>query len=77
MWYCRFLFGTKLTYADLAVLHILRLTDGQFPEDFSKMTDIPTLKAFKDRLSSRPKLKDYFELDRCNSRPLDKSVIKN
>lgn len=62
-----FLFGDKITYVDLALLHALRATANQFPEawktassDYAKL-----LAAFKDRMSSRPKLKAYFASDGC------------
>lgn len=62
-----FLVGDKLTYADLALLHVLRATEAQFPEawkaataDYAKLLD-----AFKTRISSRPKLTAYFATERC------------
>ena len=70
----RFLFGNKVTYADLAILHILRVTESQFPNTYKQTNSIPQLKAFKDRLSLRPRLKSYFESDRCNPITRDSTV---
>ncbi|KAK3610950.1 hypothetical protein CHS0354_038999 [Potamilus streckersoni] len=60
-----FLFGDKLTYVDLALLHVLRATEAQFHEAWLEADYIPALKAFKDRLSARPRLAAYFESKRC------------
>ncbi|XP_064614289.1 glutathione S-transferase P 2-like [Liolophura sinensis] len=61
-----YLFGTKLTYVDLALLHILRATESQFPEEWNALGNIPLLKAFKVRISERPNLAAYFKSDRCS-----------
>lgn len=62
-----FVIGEKMTYVDLALLHVLRATESQFPEawksasqDYAKL-----LEAFKDRMSKRPRLAAYFASDRC------------
>ncbi|KAL5006889.1 hypothetical protein ScPMuIL_015695 [Solemya velum] len=60
-----FILGNKLTYVDLQMLHILRATESQFPEAWEKADYIPSLKAFKDRVSSRPNLQAYFQSERC------------
>ena len=57
--------GSKLTYVDLAVLHVLRATEAQFSEPWRAMTSVPLLKAFKVRLESRPNLAAYFKSERC------------
>ncbi len=62
---CRFLVGNKLTYVDLALLHVLRASASQFPEEWKKLETIPLLKAYEDRLSARPNLAAYFKSDRC------------
>ena len=64
---CRFVVGEKLTYVDLALLHVLRATASQFPEEWKKLDTVPLLKAFKDRLSARPNLQAYFKSDRCRA----------
>ena len=63
---CRFLVGEKLTYVDLALLHVLRATAAQFP-DFWKDNSgsFPLLVAFKSRLEQRPNLAAYFKSERC------------
>ena len=43
----------QITYVDLAVFHALRAVESQFPEDY-KTLPIPLLRAFKDRMASRP-----------------------
>ena len=62
---CRYLVGDKLTYVDLALLHVLRATESQFPEEWGKLDSIPLLKAFKERVSGRPNLAAYFKSPRC------------
>ncbi|CAH1788919.1 unnamed protein product [Owenia fusiformis] len=59
-----FLFGSKLTYVDLGLLHILRATEAQFPEAWAAL-DKPLLKAFKNRLEARPKLAAWFKSEEC------------
>lgn len=63
--FSRFVIGDKLTYVDLALLHVLRATQSQFSEAFEKNDDIPILKAFLERMSARPNLAAYFKSDRC------------
>ncbi|KAL3846871.1 hypothetical protein ACJMK2_017824 [Sinanodonta woodiana] len=60
-----FLFGDRLTYVDLALLHVLRATEAQFPEAWQGADYIPALKAFKERMSARPRLAAYFNSKRC------------
>ena len=61
----RFVVGKKLTYVDLALLHVLRAAESQFPDTWKELDTIPLLKAFKDRMSARPNLAAYFKSDRC------------
>ena len=61
----RFVVGQKLTYVDLALLHVLRATQSQFPEAWEALTSIPLLKAFLQRLQQTPRLQQYFQSDRC------------
>ena len=63
----RFLFGDSLTYVDLALLHVLRATEFQFPDAWSGVVtrDFSPLVAFKTRLEQRPRLSAYFKSDRC------------
>lgn len=60
----RFFFGNKLSYADLAVFHVLRVTERHFPDSLKRAMDITQLKAFKGRLSVQPKLKAFYESDK-------------
>ena len=60
----RFMIGQKLTYVDLAMLHALRITAFQFKDKWQSMQSIPLLKAFLDRMESRPNLAAYFKSER-------------
>ncbi|XP_060064122.1 glutathione S-transferase-like [Ylistrum balloti] len=60
-----FMFGNKLTYVDLGLMHVLRATESQFPDAWNDADYIPTLKSFKDRMCSRPRLAAYFKSDKC------------
>lgn len=60
-----FLFGNQVTYVDLALLHVLRATEAQFPDAWkSVLESIPLLAAFKTRMEARPRLANYFKSDR-------------
>lgn len=62
----RFVVGDTVTYVDLALLHVLRATEAQFPEAWTNIADdIPLLRAFKSRLEARPQLAAYFKSDRA------------
>ena len=65
VWTPRFVVGDKLTYVDLALLHVLRAAKSQFSEAFNALNTIPLLKAFMERISARPNLAAYFASDRC------------
>lgn len=60
-----FVVGDKLTYVDLGLMHALRATASQFPEEWKQLDGIPKLRAFKDRMEARPRLASYFKSDRC------------
>jgi len=57
--------GDKCTFVDLGLLHVLRATAFQFPDEWTALTSIPLLKAFKQRMEERPRLAAYFKSDRC------------
>lgn len=62
--------GDKITYADFALFHVLDATIHQFNTDFYEKawdnTNVPALKEYHAWfVASRPKLKAYFESDRC------------
>ncbi|XP_066927120.1 glutathione S-transferase-like [Clytia hemisphaerica] len=60
-----YLFGSKLTYVDLGLYHILRATEFQFPQSWTNiLPTIPLLKAFKERIENRPNIKSYLNSDR-------------
>ncbi|XP_060572023.1 uncharacterized protein LOC132730183 [Ruditapes philippinarum] len=59
-----FLFGEKLTYCDLSLFHILHATEFQFPDTYKAAEYMPLLKAFKERIASRPRLAAYLKSDR-------------
>lgn len=60
----RFLFGDKITYADLALFHIIHATEAQFPDAYMQADYMPLLKAFKDRICARPRIAQYLKSDR-------------
>ncbi|XP_021348408.1 glutathione S-transferase P-like [Mizuhopecten yessoensis] len=62
-----FIFGNNLTYVDLGLMHALRATESQFPDAWNNADYIPTLKSFKDRMCSRPRLAAYFKSDKCRA----------
>ncbi|XP_013395749.1 glutathione S-transferase [Lingula anatina] len=58
--------GTKMTYVDLALLHVLRATESQFPAPWEELKgSFPLCREFKERMSQRPNLAAYFKSDRC------------
>ncbi|KAK7110297.1 glutathione S-transferase P 1-like isoform X2 [Littorina saxatilis] len=59
-----FLVGNSVTYVDLALLHVLRATEAQFPAEWGALTSVPLLKAYQQRLQQRPRLQEYFNSDR-------------
>lgn len=60
-----FLIGDKLTYVDLGLTHVLRATESQFPDAWNGADNIPTLKMYKERMCSRPRLAAYYKSDKC------------
>ena len=64
-----FLLGDKLTYVDLALLHVLRATESQFNEEWGRATskgaEFAALAEFKRRIEGRPRLEAYFASERC------------
>jgi len=48
---------------DIAVFQVLRATEFQFPEEY-KSLDIPLLRAFKQRMQERPRIRAFLESDR-------------
>ncbi|KAH3692805.1 hypothetical protein DPMN_194557 [Dreissena polymorpha] len=59
-----FLYGDKLSYADLALLHIVRATEAQFPEAFKAADYMQNLKDFKLRMEARKNIADYLRSDK-------------
>lgn len=57
--------GTKMTYTDISVYHILSAFAAQRPEEWNNNNDIPKLKAFKERIASRPRIAAFEKSDRC------------
>jgi hypothetical protein len=50
---------------DLAMFHVLRATEFQFPEAWKDiLPKIPLLKAFMERIRNRPNIQQYLESDR-------------
>ena len=54
----------QITYVDIAVFHALRAVESQFPEDY-KILPIPSLRAFKDRMASRPRIDAFLKSSRA------------
>jgi glutathione S-transferase len=59
-----YLYGSTLTYADIALYHVLSACEAQFPEVFAAQVT-PETKAFVDRVASHPPLAAYLASDRC------------
>lgn len=58
--------GSKITYCDLCLLHVLRATESQFPEAWaSSIPAYPLLTKFKQQMEARPRLQAYFASARC------------
>jgi len=58
-----YFFGSKLTYVDLSVFHVVCAAESQFPEAYAKV-EAPALKGFKTRIAELPRIKAYLESDR-------------
>jgi glutathione S-transferase len=59
-----FVVGSKITYVDVMVFHILCAAESQFPESW-KSAEIPGAKAYKTRLATQPRVVEYFASSRC------------
>ncbi|XP_045170005.2 glutathione S-transferase-like [Mercenaria mercenaria] len=59
-----FIIGSKCCYADLTLFHCLRATESQFPEAWAKADYIPALKAYKERIASRPNIAAFLKSGR-------------
>ncbi len=55
--------GDKMTYADIAVFHVMNAAASQFPEAWA-IAEIPGIKSFQDRMLQFPPLAEYFQSDR-------------
>ena len=51
-------------YADLTLFHVLRATEAQFPEAWKAADYVPALKAYKDRISARPRITAFLRSER-------------
>lgn len=60
-----FIVGPSFSYTDLTLFHVLRATGAQFPEPWSKADYIPALKAYKDRIASRPNIAAFLKSSRA------------
>lgn len=58
-----FFVGDSLTYADIAVFHMLCAAEAQLPDRFAAL-NIPLLKAFKGRIAQRSKIAAYLRSER-------------
>lgn len=59
-----YLFGAEPSYADLALVPLLRGLDHAFPKAMSQ-ADTPHLRALRDAVQERPNLVAYRKSDRC------------
>jgi len=66
-----FLVGNDISYADLVVFHALRAAQGQHPEKWKEIDNIPLLKAFKERMEKRPRLASYLASSRAQAQSGD------
>lgn len=53
----------QVTYVDIIVFHVMRATEFQFPDSY-KSVDIPKLRAFKDRMATRPNIAAFLSSPR-------------
>lgn len=57
--------GDCLTYADIAVFHMLMAAESQFPVGWTEITlKTPCLLAFKEKIASIPRIQEYLASDR-------------
>ena len=56
--------GDRLTYADIALFHVLQATEAQWPDEWAT-ADFPRLKAFLDMIITKtPSIAAYLQSDR-------------
>jgi glutathione S-transferase len=58
-----FFVGDSLTYADIAVFHLVCAAESQLPDRFEAL-NIPLLKAFQGRIAQRNKIAAYLRSER-------------
>jgi len=66
--------GETLTYVDFVLFELLELQD--FITDGKIFKTFPVLKAYHDRVHALPRVKEYYDSDRCMKRPFNNKVAK-
>ena len=59
-----YLVGKKLSFADVAMVNLIRGYKGSQLEHYEKNSNIPLLKEYEKRLFNEPRIKDFMESDR-------------
>lgn len=60
---CGYVTGDRLTYVDIALFHVLRATEAQWPDEWAT-ADFPRLKAFLVLIAQTPSIAAYLHSDR-------------
>ena len=56
--------GTRLSFADVSMLNLMRGYQGSAPLHYQHNQDIPLLRALEDRLRKEPRIKEFLQSDR-------------
>merc|ERR1719154_374361 len=59
-----YMVGSSLTFADVAMLNMMRGYKGSAPEHYQDNQKIPLLKDLESRLREEPRIKDFLQSDR-------------
>ncbi|RYH14593.1 glutathione S-transferase [archaeon] len=56
--------GSRMTYVDIMMYHVLTAAAHQFPEAWNSNTAIPNIKAFRERIEAIPALAEFIKSER-------------
>ena len=59
-----FFVGTRLTYVDVMMYHVLTAAASQFPEAWGGNNAIPHIKAFRERMEALPAIAEFIQSER-------------
>lgn len=65
VFFFRYLIGETSCYADLALFNVLLFSNARYAEAFQRMTCIPLLKVYMDRMKSLPSIAAYLKSGKC------------